>query len=161
MVATPQKVAAKKEEVMAAHQKKIKELLTQVQQFVMEATTPCHSQDVLRFLRMYPVLCDELERITSAEIPDVPELDVSDIREFVALYTDMDKQMAEWNNFVKIKDAMIWQLLKDREDLESEIRDLTKKFGAASAKAVKEAEMFEERAKRYAALLDEKGIPYE
>jgi len=143
---------------MAEHQKAVKDLLTKVQEFVMEATTPVHSQDVLRFLRMYPVLCDELGKITGAEIPEVPELDVSDIREFVALYTDMDKQMAEWNNFIKIKDAMIWQLLQDREDLEGEIRELQSRFGAELELVNKQADAYKDEARRYKALLDKAGV---
>ena len=48
-----------------AHVEAIGTQLKGIQDFIMEATAPHYSQDVLKFLRMYPVLCEELGKIVA------------------------------------------------------------------------------------------------
>ena len=53
--------------------------------------------------RIYPVLCDELRKITTQPAPACPEVDVSDMLEFAAQYANMDDHMAAWKKLVQIK----------------------------------------------------------
>ena len=50
------------------------------------------------------------------------------MRDYAAMYANLDEQIDAWKKLVQIKDGMIWQLLDDRKKLEKEVDDLTGRF---------------------------------
>jgi len=115
--------------------------LERIQSFVLEATGPAASGDVLRFLRDYPSLCDEVQAIVEEEAPRAPSAEgpTEALRDFAARRTDVDDRMAAWRRLVEVKDSMVWQLLDDRKRLEADVEALQARFerelGAIDAQA--------------------------